>query len=396
VAGPTLPHLVQLELPVVGLPHEKAAHTFLQVLAGCTSLQRLVLVQADRHTYLPFNFNSLCAALEPLQQLRTLHLDWPGGTGPGGTNVEGPRLAVLLKQLPPTLEVLRLGRMLPFHSSIPLSCITHLVKLRALEGVLSTSDLLVEDVKGGLQEGSSSSSSSSRPLRQRAGRTNSSSSSSAGHGAAGLTALTSMRCKDRLQGHDARLQLPSLRSLDLQCVCGGPEPAAWRQLQGMKHLRQLSISGSWSSACLVRDSDGLSGMTQVQHLQLSRYGRQPLPAPQLWAASITPLTRLVVMEVSGFVVLAGGSPLLAGLANLEQLSLDCCWRAPAELYPADAQGWEATTAGAVVQVVAAAVGAGWDPLQCLSLSVSENAEVQQVRAAACTALPGLNVLVKNG
>jgi hypothetical protein len=358
---------VQLELPVLGLPGTSA---FLKGLAACTGLQQLVLGPPHKVDSPGVSCDEVGAALEPLKQLRTLHLIWPSHAP-----VEGACLAGLLWQLPPSLEEVQLeGLRCVKSDSIPLSCMTHLVNLQAWDRYLSSVPLVVDDPSssGGGGGGSGK-----------------------GSGAEGLMALTRLRCLWTLRGSDARLQLPNLRDLDLNSA----EPAAWQQLWGRKHLsrlRHMSLTRD------VHNAAGLGGLTQLQHLDvLLLMEAQVAPADvQPWAAAIASLTRLKFLLLPACVVIAGGPTLLTPLAQLEQLWVDRWGEVPAEFYPADAQGWEASPGGAVVKVVAAAVGAGWGPLQCLRLLCMRSSgagwkqEAQQVCAAARESLPGLEVLTR--
>jgi hypothetical protein len=358
-AGPPLPHLVQLELPVAGLP---GTASFLEALAGCPNLQQLTLKEAGCRQGCRTSCDQLGAAVAALRQLKALNLHFPRLV-----RVEGDGLAGLLRQLPPSLEQLQL-KMFSCDAldSIPLSCITHLVNLRAWE--LFAVPLVVDDL----------SSSSSR---------SSSTSSSLGCGAAGLTALTQLCCTRQLQGVDARLHAPNLRYLYLS---NGAEPAAWELLQSVKHLRQLTISIYDPEGDAL---DGLGGMTQLQRLLFYHNWPNTYGVPYAvhsMAAAVTGLTQLVTLSLPALVVVVGGPTLLTPLTQLKMLAVDFRHGLNQGTYPEGAEGFAATPGGAVVEVVAAALARGWQPLQQLGLD-NLYGEVQKVVAAATAALPGVEV-----
>jgi hypothetical protein len=234
-----------------------------------------------------------------------------------------------------------------------------------------------------------------------------------------LTALTWLEVHGTLYQRDARLQLPNLRALNSQHYI---EPAAWQQLQGMKHLRQLSTCSFGVGQEDRRDGSvgpllqgaqgaaGLGGMSRLQNLVLNTFieieGDHLLSMSKPWAAAVAKLTGLTALQLSGFEMVAGGSTLLAPLTQLQALTVDCVDRLPREYYPDGAQGWAATPVGAVVQVVAAAVQGGRGQLQRLLLVVPSTLSgacniwkpeggVQGVQLAATAALPGLLVTVQD-
>jgi hypothetical protein len=363
--GTVLPHLVQLELPVLGL---RGTSAFLQALARCPSLQRLTLKQASTpagQAAEPATMQLLASTVSPLTQLRQLCIEWASKY----SYVEGSSLAGLLRALPPSVVDMQLHKV-GCEDSIPLSCMTHLVNLRAWD-----------DPEVNMVELDSSSSSSS-----------SSNSSHRSCAASALTALTRLRSRQHLSGRDARLQLPNLRHLLLREA----DPEGWEQLRAMKELRPLTV-GVWCEINTDANSVGLDGMTQLQELWLIKWDPfidvQP-PLSQPWAAAVAKLTRLSVLRLPAHVLLVGGSDLLTPLTQLRELTVDCC--ANQQHHPEDAQGWAATPPGAVVEAVAAAVRGGWAPLQRLVLVVWSFGWVDyrlQFRRAARSALPGLKELV---
>jgi hypothetical protein len=379
-AGPPLPHLVQLELPVLGLPGTAA---MLKDLAGCTGLQWLVLEPPYRMQHSPISLEQLGAALTPFTQLRTLHIEWPCYE-----KVEGSCMAAFLQQLPPSLEEVQLKPLYCRESdSIPLSCMNHLVRLKAWE--LWTVRLVEDDLSSSSSSGSSS--------------------GGTGHGAAALTALTSLKCSRRLEGSDARLQAPNLRALTFGVGMGRPPaPETWALLPGMSSLRQLTMGLQLT----MRVPPELGRLSQLQDLQFVENSLPPPvwlnlspPAVKPWAVAVACLTQLRALRLPAMVVMAGGPTLLTPLTQLQQLGVETrapCTDAgllalPPGFIPSQASGWAATQAGAVVQVVAAAVAAGWRPLQRLVLwdrSLDEDEKVMEARAAAGAALPGVEVEVK--
>jgi hypothetical protein len=408
-----MPHLVQLELPILDL-HSTGA--FLEALGyHCPSLQHLVLNKSSWDGYKegprrdhwdwegvrkdllnrPSYMDEIARGVAPLTCLRVLHVEWPV-VFPGCNSMAG-----LLRALPATLEDLYLagaGMMM----NISLSCITHLINLRCWE----------QPALGLVLDDSNSS----------GGGSSSSSSGSGSSGAAALTALTRLVTSDVLWSHDARLQLPGLLVLESPYLV----PPSWQQLQGMKHLRQLTAAsldvqrGAVDGALLpdVDGAAGLGGMTQLQHLMLARecddahrQHRGLLSVSVPWAAAVAKLTQLTALELCEHVLVAGASAMLAPLTQLRTLTVDCTYWLPPGYYPADAEGWAATPAVAVVQAVAAAVQGGTGQLQHLTLMVPERyqpfcgdqaaqltwqqgAHVQQVQLAAKASLPGLVVQVQ--
>jgi hypothetical protein len=293
--------------------------------------------------------------------------------------------------------------------NIPVSCITHLVNLRRWE----------QTVHGPVLDDSNSSSSSG-------GGSGISSS-----GAAVMAALTRLRTHDILYSEDARLQLRSLHVLESPRLVS----AAWKQLQDMKHLRQLTASGHVVTYVKNRlgvgvpgtvqqqvesSAAGLGAMTQLQHLVLgrprgcfsmARHGSLSLSAP--WAGAVAKLTQLTALELCEQVMVAGASTMLAPLTQLRTLTVDCTAWLRREYYPEGAEGWTATPAGAVVQAVAAAVQGGRGQLQRLVLKVGkwhqpswqesdrewqltwqQGTHGEQVQLATTASLPGLLVQVQ--
>jgi hypothetical protein len=423
-----LPHLVQLELPIMKIPGTGAF--LLGLSKHCPSLQRLVLKEGATWRYSrgcsgdelsdqgpddlpqhgkPIDVGLLSRAVAPLTCLRVLRVEWSPNL-----DVEGSSMAGLLRVLPATLEDMQLDNVV-CKGSIPLSCITHLVNLRGWDERPLVRLVVDDSSSSGSGVGSSSTSAS---------------------GAAALTALTRLRVHFTLFKEDARLQLPSLRILDAGYYI---EPAAWQQLQGMQHLRQLRASSfAVEHACsydTFRDgrvgplwqgaqgAAGLGGMTQLQelvlesmhtdyHLQLS------MSAP--WAAAVAKLTQLTALDLYEHVMVAGASTMLAPLTQLKALTVQCYDQLPLEYfgqlpqeyvdqlpqayfdqlpqeYYPDGEGWAATTAGAVVQAVAAAVQGGRGQLQQLVLVLpyeqAQQGGTQKVQLAAMASLPGLLVEV---
>jgi hypothetical protein len=259
--------------------------------------------------------------------------------------------------------------------SIPLSCMTHLVKLRAWD--TPSVDMVELD--------SSSSGGGSSSSRRCA--------------ASALTALTRLRLGDSVYSSDARLQLPNLRALRLQEA----DPDAWEKLWSMQHLRQLTVFCFVTSPQAGNDYKvGLGGMTQLHELQLDIWDPHAMLRPltsEPWAAAVADLTRLSVLRLPAHVLLVGGSDLLAGLSQLKEMVVCCEEQLHGQYYAEGAQGWAATPAGAVVGVVAAAVAGGKGALRRLVLVVSSVGDegqgtAQQVGDAARAALPGLEVEVQ--
>jgi hypothetical protein len=406
--APAMPHLVRLDLPILGLPQAQIV-AYLAVLAGCPCLQHLVL----EHFYGVFweyegggvTYQELAAALAPLKQLETLRvalcasLEAPGAHRSGRLTASltqpnwdpdaySPSLAGLLRQLPSSLEDINLQSLETTCGDIPLSCITHFTNLKQWE---------YPAVRKVLEDDGSYSSSGD----------NSSSSSSSTCGGAGcaitaLTALTRLCIKERLFGDDLRLQLPNLCSLQLSSA----DLLACQQLQGMRNLQTLAIDSAGGTAGINGDAIvvRLGMMTQVQHLELNGayyyYGRifdGPLPEDlRPWTVATAHLTQLKTLKLIAHMALTGGTALLSCLTQLDALTVECASSHELSRFlPAGAQGWAATAAGAVVGVVAAAVGAGWQPLKRLVLVVKTQEEVQQVRTATQAALPGVVVVVQH-
>jgi hypothetical protein len=375
-SGAALRYLVQLELPVLGVPGSGA---FLVALAGCRSLRQLALqpFQFGCRMPEPFSVDQIGRAVSSLTQLRVLQLTASHVSAAG----QGPEWVTLLRQLPPGLEQMDFVEWLA-PDSIPVSCVTHLVNLKAWHTPLVP--LVIDDI-------SSSSSSGG------AGAT---------AGAKGLTALTSLHL-GRLHSDDARLQLPNIRALRL----AGAQEGAWQQLQRMRHLHQVTLSPSGDAP--GEDLAAVVGLTQVQKLDLDMpvYSNMRLSDIQPVAAAIGCLTRLTALRLPAVMLLAGGAALLAPLTLLEVLTVSCKMSPEKEFYPEGAQGWAATPAGAAVQVVAAAAARGGGRLQRLVLEVptivasmfltadawmAAQREVQEVGPAARAALPSMVVEVKEG
>jgi hypothetical protein len=250
---------------------------------------------------------------------------------------------------------------------------THLVNLQAWDKFLCYVPLVVDDLSS-----------------------SSSSSSGGGRGAAGLTALTTLHCIHRLQGSDARLQAPNLRYLDLDAAA---DPEALQQLQGRAQLRHLDIR------CDSEDDVAqLGALTQLQDVevymfwygQLGLYAQPSVLRPV--ADAVARLTQLTTLSLQAHAVLAGGPTMLTPLTQLKVLKVECNAEMLPEHYPEGAEGFAATPAGAVVGVVAAAVGAGWRPLQKLvllvvSLRLRFQWPRQELADAARAALPGVEVAV---
>jgi hypothetical protein len=312
----------------------------------------------------PISLKQMGAALSPFTQLQTLYLQWPcQGV------VMGECMADLLQQLPASLEQVHLdGLRCHHHDSIPLSSISHLVNLRAWE--LSSVPEVEDDISS------------------------SSSSSGTGHGAAGLTALTSLRCDYWLRSSDARLQAPNMRVLYLNT---GADREAWPVLQGMQNLRRLIVYSQTEAPARLGDLTQLQGLCLVRRQTPYHLQHHHVKA---WAPQVASLVQLKALRLPAVMVLAGGRTLLTPLTQLEGLVVDFpCEGLPAAFVPPKARGWAATPAGAVVQVVAAAVAAGWKPLQRLMLwdPTWRRLGVEQAtaaNAAAGAALPGVEVEVR--
>jgi hypothetical protein len=373
--GTVLPHLVQLELPVLGL---RGSAAFLQALARCPSLQRLALKQphgSAGQEAEPATLQLLASTVSPLTQLRELCIEWTSIS----PYVEGTSLTALLRALPPSLEDMEMQHV-ECMDTIPLSCMTHLVNLRAWD----------------------------TPIVDMVELDSSSSSGGGGGGrncdASALTALTRLRLGEEcLYSSDARLQLPNLRALRLQEA----HPDAWEQLWGMKQLRSLTVFCFVTSQQASNDYRvGLGGMTQLEQLQLDVWDTFNFllpPLSQPWAAAVADLTRLAVLHLPAHVLLVGGSDLLAPLMQLKELTVDCQNDLDQQYYPEGAQGRAATPPGAVLEVVTAAVAGGKGLLlQQLVLVVSAQADEWEgeegsawlVYDAARAALPGLIVDVE--
>jgi hypothetical protein len=354
---------VQLELPVLGLA---GSNVLLGVLAACTGLQQLTLKQARGRFDLQaegIDMHALVRAVAPLTSLRALHMEWQICM----SHVEGGSLAGLLRALPPSLEDMQLKDVFCL-GSIPLSCVTHLVNLRAWE---SPSVGTVQD-----------------------NRSHSSSSSSSS--AAALTALTRLHVGLQLDSSDARLQLPHLRALEIEDMQHVADPAVLEQLQGMPRLQQLSVHFGDDKFLNSSYADMLGGWTRLQQLQLHPprwYARMESWKP--WVAAVARLTSLTAMQVPGPVVVVGGSALLSALGQLKELTVDCIDPRHEECTSVWAQEKAASMADDVVQVVAAAVQGGKGSLQRLVLAVGvwlkPVVKFQQAVAAAKVAMPMLKV-----
>jgi hypothetical protein len=395
---------VHLELPVLGL---RGSAAFLQALARCPSLQRLTLKQAHTPAGLevePATMELLASTVSSLTQLRQLCIEWASMY----PCVEGSSLAGLLRALPSSLEDMQLENVECKHS-IPLSCMTHLVNLRAWD---TPSVAMVElDSSSGGGGGSSSGGGGSSGSSSGGGGGSSSgggcgsSSGSSRCAASTLTALTHLRLWHYLSSSDARLQLPNLRSLHLQEI----DPGAWEQLRAMKQLRALTVVCSKCSTGAEDDHGvALGGMTQLQELQLTSWvddgGDLQLPVSKLWAGAVADLTRLSVLHLPAHVLLVGGSDLLAPLTQLRELTVNCRGRLDQQYYPEG--DWASSTiqdpaaipAGPAVEAIAAAVRGGWAPLRRLVLLMPSPGEwwlydEYWCEKAVRKALPGLMELV---
>lgn len=187
-----------------------------------------------------------------------------------------------------------------------------------------------------------------------------------------------------LQSTDVRLQ-PTLRALHFREA----EPAVWERLRAMKHLRHVTLAAGSRD---TEDSAGLSDMKQVQGLELNvspmfHQNAQP------WAAAIKSLTQLTSICLTDAMLLAGGAALLAPLTRLEELTVKCTFCVNEDFFPEGAQDQAATSADAVVQVVAAAVAGGGSRLQRLVLRIGwfddYPGRAQRWTADFRAALPGI-------
>jgi hypothetical protein len=433
-----MPHLVKLDIPILGGP---GTNTALALLASCPSLQHLAL---HRGPWEKFHVDpvQLAAALAPLKQLRTLqvaeclslrghHHTVPcnqDGEPPGHPLYRNPALEGLLRQLPSSLEDIHLQDEDPTSSDIPLSCISHLINLRQWEypGVRlvlddcsscnSSSGCGTTSISGGGNSTSSSGGGNSTSSSGGGGNSTSSSgggnstSSSGGGGDSSkrgdgsraatcsitaLTALTRLVLKGELHSADVRLKLPNLCCLHTDAYQG----VAWECLHG---LRTLVIDTDddivWN--CDVNVA-GLGTLTNMEHLTLPLeasafvWGRAPEQL-QPWMAATAKLTKLKSLQLTAYMALAGGASGLTTLTQLEALTVHCtCGDELENFLPDGAKGWAASPAGAVVELLAAAVGTGWRPLQRLVLVVPSRDVCWQVGAAARAALPGLQVEVQH-
>jgi hypothetical protein len=301
--GIALPHLVQLELPVLGL---RGTSAFLRALAACTGLQQLRLERARNSNFNAdgADMDALAYMVAPLTRLRVLHIEgqlqWP--------YPEPGALAGLLRALSPSLEDMQLMTV-KCVGSIPLSCFTHLVRLRSWEW---PSVQAVED-----DTATATNSSSSR----------SSSNISTMSSAAALTALTRLLITQQLDSNDARLQLPNLQALHVWEMQHVADPAVWQQLQGMPHLQQLTLH---VATCLPTPEYAgmLGGLTQLQQLQLlDLCWCESLATTdwEPWAAAVADLTRLSVLHLPAYVLLAGGSAVLAPLTPAQGADSGLHW-----------------------------------------------------------------------
>jgi hypothetical protein len=393
--GMVLPHLVQLELPVMGLP---GSSTWLQALAGCPSLQQLTLKQArglDFFNTEAVDIHLLASAVAPLTQLQVLHVDLPR---PAGWSCRDS-LDKLLAALSPSLQELFLRGQLQQFDHLCITSITHLVNLQAL---LEVPVVLATDPAYDLGDDYSSSSGSDNTSGSSSSRSSSSGDITSTSSSAALTALTRLHVDGLFFSDDARLGLPNLRGIKLRDA----EPGTWKQLQGMQHLRQLTALRELRKESYDRlYRRGLQGVTQLEQLVLHLGIPGEFASPRgmaPWAAAIACLTGLTTLTVPAAVVVFGAPGRPSPLTQLRQLTVGCDaagrgirWH----LLASGAEGWDATTAGGVVNVVAAAVGAGWRPLQRLVLVIRgdpSNWELpaEEVATAASAALPGLEVEVQ--
>jgi hypothetical protein len=377
-AGPPLPHLVQLELPFLGLRHSGA---FQVSLAACTGLQRLTLNQDYGLGQPPECVDMLSGALARLTRLRALRVRW---TRYNEHYVKDSIVEVLLRRLPPSLEHMEATGLIVF--DLPLSCVTHLVNLRVWDG--PDVHNLHDDI----------SSSSSSPI------TTTTSSSSGGRGMQGpllMTALTKLRFPGRVKTQDARLQFPNLSAVRF----GSLEPGVWQQLHSMRHLQQVTVLyGAYRRSQQSHDEfiAGLSGLSRLQQLQLHlvdtewTLGRQLL---EPWAACIGGLTCLNLLRLSSQMVMSCQPSMFMSLVQLKHLTTGSVFQAvhpPEFYYPRGATA----PADALVMVLADAAASGWRPLQQLVLVVYDEhgwpeRDVQKVTAGAKAALPGLQVEVQS-
>jgi hypothetical protein len=192
---PLLPHLVKLDLPILGIPRTRE---YLGVLAGCPCLQHLALRDyGSLWGDCDLDPQLLGDALAPLTQLRTFHLGRSASLqGQGGNTEEAlhrmvtepsrapdmrnASLAGLLRQLPSSLETLSMQQGDCTCGDVPLSCITHFTNLKQWE--YPPVRMVVDD---------------------------------GGSGITALTALTRLCISERLFSDDVRLQLPNLCSIQL-------------------------------------------------------------------------------------------------------------------------------------------------------------------------------------
>jgi hypothetical protein len=394
VAGPVvvLPHLVSLELPVLGLAGMGA---FLQSLAGCPSLQQLHLEVAFsmvQDVSEPVSYDQAASAVAPLKQLQALYLEWPDPW-----KLDAARLPSLLQQLPPSLTSLYVSGYLPGEGAyIPLSCVTHLVNMREWRDHHINS---VVDDRSGITLNRYRFKGDINPFTTT---TTTSSSSSNGSSSGGtwcmaqvLTALTRLECLNDhdLDSTDMRLQLPSLKVLRLNNASWD----AWLKMQGLHQLQKVTVDD-------LRGVAGLGALTQVRELDLKFWGVriQDDAAVKRWAEVVPKMAQLVTLRLCAHALLDGefkkGPGLLAPVTQVSRLTIwfaDCFFESD---LPEDAWelGWAGTPSGAVVQMVADALGDGKGRLQQLVLEGEcwdvEGEQVQSVTAAARTAVPGVEVM----
>jgi hypothetical protein len=364
----------------------------MEALAGCPSLQRLTLGPCERlsNDSEPFTYSQAAQLVGHLTQLRaldmTLHMaeadseaSSSGSLSESGSKAGGSGSAAsLMRQLPASLEEVAIAGPGGYgsHCKLPLSSITHLVKLRVWEH--KQVKLVVDDCSPCATLNSSSSSSSSPRC-----------------GVTALTALTRLYFPSWLKSTDARLRLPNLRALCLSAAQYGSD--AWQQLVALQHVGQLTVV-HWDGPASLE----LGGWTQLQSLVFQPEHRMSaaLASSRSWADVLACLTRLTVLHLPAHFVLAGGSGVLVQLPHLTTMTVYCVIYIHPNHYPylGGAQGWVRTPAGGVVAVVAEAVADGWQPLQRLVLllpprPVKWQDGQQQVAAAARAALPGVEVEV---
>jgi hypothetical protein len=374
--GGGLPHLVQLELSGVGLPGSSA---FLQALARCPSLQQLTLNLGCDEAYEgahPVDVNVLAGAVSSLTQLRGLHLDF----AIADNELEGNSLAGLLPALPPSLEDMQLG--VSCYGSIPASCMTHLVNLRAWD---------TPEVYQVADDSASHFSSSTTTA------TGTATGTSAAGGFAAMTALTRLSLSFSLEGEDARLKLPSLRAIDLRDA----EPEAWQQLQAMGQLQAATVMCFYGYTESTTTIEGLGGMTQLQKLHLRLMDPHVALDPPLlepWAAAIGRLTGLTSLRLSALLVIGCEPTMLGPLTQLRELTIDLQEQLGPQ-YSLMGPQLAANPASAVVSMFAGYKVAGLKQLQRLVLIVPGGEaywqeSVKALAAGAKAAWPGVEVEVQ--